>query len=55
MTTPCPECQSPLTLPAEPTLNEIVECLDCRAELEVVATSPLLLALAPEIEEDWGE
>lgn len=55
MTTSCPECESPLTLPGEPTLNEIVECADCRAELEVVAADPLLLALAPEIEEDWGE
>lgn len=55
MTTACPECESPLTPPADPTLNEIVECTDCRAELEVVATDPLLLALAPEVEEDWGE
>ncbi len=55
MTTFCPGCESPLTLAAEPTLNEIVECADCRAELEVIAADPLLLALAPEIEEDWGE
>jgi alpha-aminoadipate carrier protein LysW len=55
VTAACPECESPLTFSSDPTLNEIVECLDCRAELEVVATAPLLLALAPEIEEDWGE
>jgi len=36
-------------------LNEIVECAGCRNELEIVALRPAVLALAPEIEEDWGE
>jgi alpha-aminoadipate carrier protein LysW len=35
--------------------NEIVECPECRAELEVVTVRPTVLALAPEVEEDWGE
>ena len=30
-------------------------CPDCGAELEVTATGPVALALAPEAEEDWGE
>jgi len=34
---------------------EIVVCDRCSSELEVVTTSPVLLALAPEVEEDWGE
>nr|WP_246062430.1 lysine biosynthesis protein LysW [Haloactinospora alba] len=34
---------------------EIVVCEDCSSELEVVAVDPPVLALAPEVEEDWGE
>jgi alpha-aminoadipate/glutamate carrier protein LysW len=51
----CPVCEIPVTMPATPRLSEILECGDCRSELEIVATDPLLLALAPEVEEDWGE
>jgi alpha-aminoadipate carrier protein LysW len=29
--------------------------VDCGAELEVVSLNPLVLELAPEEEEDWGE
>ena len=35
--------------------NEITQCPDCGADLEVVNVEPLELALAPEEEEDWGE
>jgi alpha-aminoadipate carrier protein LysW len=55
MTTLCPECENQLTVPATPTLNEVLECGECLTELEVVAISPVMVALAPEIEEDWGE
>jgi alpha-aminoadipate carrier protein LysW len=52
----CPECDAPLTLNATDLVEgEIVPCPDCGAELEVVSVEPLELALAPEIEEDWGE
>ena len=51
----CPECESPVTLPEAPRLSEILECGQCRSELEIVATDPVLVALAPEVEEDWGE
>jgi len=44
-----------VTLPANPALNEILECAECRIELEVVSLEPVMVALAPEIEEDWGE
>lgn len=54
-TQPCPECGGKLIFAKPPHLSEIVECGDCRTELEVVATDPLMLALAPEPEEDWGE
>jgi alpha-aminoadipate carrier protein LysW len=50
----CPECEAKIEV-AVPVANEIVECGECHRELEVVTTSPVLLALAPEVEEDWGE
>lgn len=51
----CPECEGSVEIAAQARQNEIVECPDCRAELEVMALSPVVLALAPEVEEDWGE
>lgn len=50
----CPECDAILTL-TDVIEGEIVPCPDCGAELEVVSVDPLELALAPQIEEDWGE
>jgi alpha-aminoadipate/glutamate carrier protein LysW len=52
--TKCPECDADLTL-TKPERGEIVECGECGAELEVLATDPIKLELAPEAEEDWGE
>ncbi|GAA1989564.1 lysine biosynthesis protein LysW [Kitasatospora viridis] len=51
----CPSCESDVELTAAPRQNEIIECADCRSELEVLSVDPVLLALAPEAEEDWGE
>jgi alpha-aminoadipate carrier protein LysW len=33
----------------------VVRCVSCGVELEVIETAPVQLALAPEVEEDWGE
>lgn len=55
MNATCPECAADVTLPADTMQSEIVACPDCGAELEVVSLDPLALALAPEVEEDWGE
>lgn len=50
----CTECAG--TIDAEPTLvGEILDCNDCGAELEVLSLSPLQVALAPDVQEDWGE
>lgn len=50
----CTECAA--AIPAIPTLQgEILDCPDCGAELEVRSLRPLVLALAPDVEEDWGE
>jgi alpha-aminoadipate carrier protein LysW len=51
----CPECDSPVALTAPPRLSEILECGECHVELEILTLDPVLLALAPEVEEDWGE
>jgi alpha-aminoadipate carrier protein LysW len=51
----CPECEAPLTLTDDLIDGEIVPCADCGAELEVLTVEPLTLALAPQIQEDWGE
>ena len=51
----CPECDGTVTLSVPVRLSEIVQCPECSGELEVVGLEPLTLALAPEIEEDWGE
>jgi len=51
----CPECAYDLGFAETPRLSEIVECADCHSELEVITLNPTALALAPEVEEDWGE
>ena len=51
----CVECDGEVEVAADLMVGEILECADCGAELEVTSISPLTLALAPEVEEDWGE
>jgi alpha-aminoadipate carrier protein LysW len=51
----CPACDADLQMGDDLVEHEIIECLDCRSELELLSVSPVLVALAPEIEEDWGE
>jgi alpha-aminoadipate carrier protein LysW len=51
----CPECAAAITLSRTPMRGEVLRCADCAVELEVTATAPLTLALAPEVQEDWGE
>jgi alpha-aminoadipate carrier protein LysW len=54
-TAPCPECAAALQLPADLLAGEVLPCEDCGADLEVTSLTPLQIALAPEVEEDWGE
>jgi alpha-aminoadipate carrier protein LysW len=51
----CPECEAQVALAADVMEGEIVTCAECGAELEVIGIEPAELALAPEVEEDWGE
>lgn len=50
----CPLCATQIAAEGRE-LAEVIICQGCDAELEVVAVSPLTLAEAPEVEEDWGE
>jgi alpha-aminoadipate carrier protein LysW len=51
----CPECEAELTLPKGVMENELITCPECGTELEVISLNPVELALAPDVEEDWGE
>ncbi len=51
----CPECGAEIAVSADSVIGEIVICAECSTEFEVVSLKPLELAMAPEIEEDWGE
>jgi alpha-aminoadipate/glutamate carrier protein LysW len=54
-TATCPECEADIALPAGVMANELIACPDCGAELEVLSLDPVEVALAPDVEEDWGE
>ncbi len=55
MASTCPECASPVESTGDTRLSELLECPGCSSELEVIGLQPLVLALAPEPDEDWGE
>ena len=50
----CPECEAEVTVQGL-MIGEIIYCPDCNAELEVLRLEPPAVALAPQVEEDWGE
>lgn len=54
MNSECPECAAALSLNGV-VKGEILRCADCGADLEVTGLDPVVLALAPSEEEDWGE
>ena len=51
----CPECAGEISLSGTIMKGEILSCPDCGAELEVTGENPVVLSLAPQVEEDWGE
>lgn len=51
----CPECDAQVEIPSDAMENELVSCPECGAELEIMSLDPIVLELAPEVEEDWGE
>jgi alpha-aminoadipate carrier protein LysW len=50
----CPECDAAITVQGL-LIGEIIYCPDCNAELEVLNLEQPAVALAPQVEEDWGE
>jgi alpha-aminoadipate carrier protein LysW len=54
LTAHCPECDAAINLQGL-LVNEIIYCPDCNAELEVLNLEQPTVALAPQVEEDWGE
>jgi alpha-aminoadipate carrier protein LysW len=44
-----------VSLPFGTIEGEILPCGECLAELEVLNLDPPQLAVAPEVEEDWGQ
>jgi alpha-aminoadipate carrier protein LysW len=51
----CPECAGTVEVADDAVMAEILVCADCGVELEVMSLAPLRIALAPEVDEDWGE
>lgn len=41
---PCPECDTPLSAPRNPSLGLVVECGACGTEVEFIKLHPLTLA-----------
>lgn len=51
----CPDCAENIAVGDDARVTTIVVCPSCQVELEVIGLQPTELALAPEIEEDFGE
>ncbi|HEX6340520.1 lysine biosynthesis protein LysW [Umezawaea sp.] len=51
----CPDCTETVPVQDGLRVTSIVVCPGCQVELEVIALDPTEFALAPEIEEDFGE
>ncbi|MBV9690417.1 MAG: lysine biosynthesis protein LysW [Ktedonobacteraceae bacterium] len=52
--TQCPECEANISVQGL-MVGEIIYCPDCNVELEVLSVEQPAVALAPKVEEDWGE
>lgn len=51
----CPVCGAEVEIKEGTVKGELLECNECGSELEVTQTDPVILAEAPQEEEDWGE
>jgi len=50
----CPTCGADVAT-GNVEQGEILTCVECGTELEVLSLDPVRIALAPETQEDWGE
>lgn len=55
MKSECPVCGASIARQRDMVVGELLECVECGSELEVLSLDPFLLAEAPQEEEDWGE
>ncbi len=57
MNTSCGECGATIAIPDDVIVGEIVSCKDCSSEYEVaeVANGSVVLKVAEQVGEDWGE
>lgn len=51
----CPVCASEIEFQSDTIKGELISCMDCASELEVVSVDPAELEIAPELDEDWGQ
>lgn len=51
----CVICGADVSLPTSAIQSELIECVECGSELEVISVDPVELAEAPTEEEDWGQ
>lgn len=51
----CLECGGTVQVDENVMLGEVLECMECGVELEIISLDPIAVELAPEVEEDWGE
>ena len=54
-TATCPVCEADVRLSYDTALAELIVCDACSSPLEVRGLDPVVLAEAPQEEEDWGE
>lgn len=53
--TKCLECMAELELAGDLQKGEVTTCPECSTDLEILQIKPIKLALAPEVQEDWGQ
>ena len=53
--TECPVCGANLKMDQGTVKSELIDCVDCGTELEVMGVNPFAVQEAPQEEEDWGE
>ena len=51
----CPVCAAEIELADDAMAGELIVCVDCGAELEIIGLDPVKLDEAPATEEDWGQ
>lgn len=51
----CPVCEADVRLSNDTVMAELIVCNACSSPLEVRGLDPVVLAEAPQEEEDWGE